>query len=150
MITFSIERFCDVYAEMYPLLEKHYDEISTHKAQGVPLAPQADEYARREECGQLMMVIGRESGKLVAYLVAFIGPGLHYQTCLTCIVDIFYVESNARGLMKGKMMFEFAKNECRRRGVRRFAAGSKLAFDCGPLLQHIGLGPVETIYEMWL
>lgn len=150
MITFAIERFRDVYAEMYPLLEKHYDEISTHKAHGVPLAPQAEEYARREDCGQLVMIIGRENGELVAYLVAFIGPGLHYRTCLTCVVDIFYVESSKRGLMKGKLMFEFAKQECKRRGVRRLAAGSKLAHDCGPLLRYIGLEPVETIHEMWL
>lgn len=150
MITFAIERFVDVYAEMYPLLEQHYDEISTHKANGIPLAPQADEYTRREQAGQLVMVIGREHGKIAAYLVAFIGPGLHYRTCLTCIVDIFFVEETKRGAMHGKEMFEFTKNECRRRGVRRVAAGSKLAHDSGPLLRFVGMEPVETIHEMWL
>ena len=150
MITFAIEQFRNVYREMYPLLERHYEEISTHRDHGVPLSPQAHEYQRREDCGQLMMIIGRERGTIVSYVVAFIGPGLHYQTCLTSIVDIYYVDQGARGFLIGKKMFEFAKLEWKRRGVQRVAAGAKLAHDASPLLKYVGFSPVEIIHEMWL
>lgn len=153
MITFAVEPFRAVYAEMYPLLEQHYREISSHFKHGVPLAPQVAEYQRRADAGGLVMVIGREAGQIAAYMPIFIAPGLHYQTCLTATVDIFYVAPERRGFIAGVRMFRFAMQECKRRGVQRFAAGAKLetvARDASPLLQFVGLSPVETIHEIWL
>lgn len=149
MLTFAIERFADVYDELRPLLLQHYMEISTHVLHGVPLAPQVREYARREAAGQLMMLIGREQGKIVAYLVAFVGPGLHYETCLTAIVDIFYVQPTRRGALAGVKLLERAKQEWKRRGVQRAAAGAKLAHDASSLLKRCGFAPVETMHEFW-
>lgn len=152
MITFAVEQFDAVYAEMYPLLEEHYREISSHYQHGVPLAPQVHEYRRREREGALVMVIGREAGRLVAYMPIFIAPGLHYETCLTATVDIFYVAAGHRGFIAGVRMFRFAMEHCRKRGVQRFAAGAKLetvARDASPLLRYVGLQPVETMHEVW-
>src|SRR5579859_406055 len=134
---------------MYPLLEKHYVEISTHVKHGVELKPQVHAYRERDRSGQLMMVIGRDAGKIVAYLVAFVGPGLHYADCLTAIVDIYYVDEGRRGFMAGVKMFNFAKAEWQRRGVQRAAAGAKLAHDASPLLKYVGFAPVETMHEIW-
>lgn len=153
MITYAIERFDAVYAEMSPLLEQHYREISSHYKHGVPLKPQVAEYRRRQASGALVMVIGREAGKIAAYMPIFIGPGLHYETCLTATVDIFYVAPERRGFIAGVRMFRFAMQECKRRGVQRFTAGSKfetVARDAAPLLRFVGLLPVETIHEAWL
>lgn len=149
MITFAIEKFSDVYREMYPLLEKHYAEISTHKDHGVPLEPQEHVYRQRERDGQLMMLIGRDAGNIAAYLVSFIGPGLHYAGCLTAIVDIYYVTEDRRGFMHGVEMFNFAKAEWTRWGVKRASAGAKLAHDASPLLKYVGFSPVETMHEIW-
>lgn len=150
MITFSLEPFNQVYREMYPLLEEHYREISTHVQHGIALDPQVHIYQQRERDGQLMMFIGREAGKIRAYLVAFIGPGLHYSACLTTIVDIFYVEKSARGLAHGVAMFRAAIAESKRRGSILFRAGSKCAHDASPILRRVGMEPVEVIHEIWL
>jgi GNAT superfamily N-acetyltransferase len=152
MITFDIEPFSRVYDEMRPLLEKHYAEISTHKDHGVPLDPQVEAYRAREADGTLLMVIGREMGQIAAYLVCFIAPALHYQSCLTCSPDIFYVEPSRRGLEIGAQMFRFTEQELRRRGVKRWAVGNKVQFEAaaGALFRAQGFAPVETIHEKWL
>ena len=149
MITFALETFDAAYAEMYPLLEQHYREISTHVHHGVELKPQVHAYQQREREGQLALVVGRENGKIVAYLYSFVGPGLHYADCLTAIVDIYYVAPGRRGYMHGVKLFEFAKNVWKQRGVQRAAAGAKLAHDASPLLKRVGFAPVEIMHELW-
>lgn len=149
MISFALETFDAAYAEMYPLLEQHYREISTHVHHGVELKPQVRAYQQREREGALSLVVGREHGQIVAYLYAFIGPGLHYSDCLTAIVDIYYVAPGRRCGMYGVKLFEFAKAEWKRRGVQRAAAGAKLAHDASPILKRVGFAPVEIMHELW-
>lgn len=150
MITFAIEPFSQVYTELLPLLAEHYSEISTHVDHDVPLDPMVEVYRAREQDGSLMMVIGREEGKIVAYFVCFIAPGLHYRSCLTCSPDIFYVEPSKRGAQIGVRMFRFVESELKRRGVKRWAVGSKVAHDASALFRFLKFDPVETTYEKWL
>jgi len=149
-ITFMVERFSDVYGELLPLLHEHYGEISTHKDHGVPLEPMAEVYRAREADGSLLMVIGREGGEIAAYLVAFIAPGLHYRSCLTCSPDIFFVREDKRTGLTGVRMFRFVEKELRRRGVQRWAVGSKVQHDASALFRYLDFEPVETTYEKWL
>ncbi|QBP10429.1 hypothetical protein [Cupriavidus metallidurans] len=149
-ITFMVERFSEVYGELLPLLHEHYGEISTHKDHGVPLEPMEEVYRAREADGSLLMVIGREEGEIVAYLVAFIAPGLHYRPCLTCSPDIFFVREDKRTGMAGVRMMRFVEKEVRRRGVKRWAIGSKVKHDASALFRYLDFEPVETTYEKWL
>jgi GNAT superfamily N-acetyltransferase len=150
MITFAIERFSDVYGELLPLLHQHYAEISTHHHYDVPLDPVVESYQAHEMAGSLLMVIGREEGAIKAYFVAFVAPGLHYRSCLTCLPDIFYVEPTKRGAHNGVKMFRFVEAELKRRGVKRWAVGSKVKHDASALFRFLDFQPVETTYEKWL
>ena len=150
MLTFAIERFSDVYGELLPLLHEHYEEISTHKDHSVPLDPMVEVYKAREAEGSLVMVIGREAGGIVAYFVCFVAPGLHYRTCLTCSPDIFFVRPDRRNGRVGLRMFKFLEAELRRRGVKRWAVGSKVEHDASALFRFMDFEPVETTYEKWL
>lgn len=149
-VTYHIERFADVYNEMYPLLVEHYDEISQHKEQGFPLDPQAGVYQAREESGNLLMVIARDSGRIIGYFVAIIAPALHYQSCLTCSPDIFYVQHEYRRGGAALGMFQFVEKELRRRGVKAWMVGSKVAHDVTKLFEHLGMVPFEVTYVKWL
>jgi len=150
MITFAIESFSDAYPESIALLRDHYAEISTHAAHGIELVPMLDVYRAREMDGSLMTVVGRQEGEIVAYFSAFIAPGLHYRDCLTCLPDIFYVRPDLRTGRAGIRMFKFVENELRRRGVKRWAVGSKIAHDASALFRYLGFEQVETTYEKWL
>lgn len=150
MITYSIERFSNVYWELLPLLREHYGEISTHKLHGVLLEPMIDVYRAREADGTLLMVIGRELGEIVSYFVGFVAPALHYRSCLTCSPDIFYVRPDRRNGSSGIKLFRFVEKELGRRGVKRWAVGSKVQHDASALFKFLGFEPVETTYEKWL
>lgn len=150
MITYMIEPFSSVYSELLPLLGAHYGEISTHKDHGVALDPMVSVYRAREADGTLMMVIGREQGEIVAYFVCFVAPGLHYKSCLTCSPDIFFVREDRRTGLTGVRMFRFVEKELKRRGVKRWAVGSKIQHDASALFKFLDFEPVETTYEKWI
>lgn len=150
MITFNVEPFSEVYGELLPLLRAHYGEISHHADHGIELDPITEHYQARERDGSLMMVIGREAGKIVAYFVCFIAPGLHYRSCLTCSPDIFFVREDKRTGFTGVRMFRFVEKELKRRGVKLWFVGSKNAHDATALFRFLKFDPVETTYAKWL
>lgn len=147
---FAVERFHDVYAELLPLLHEHYDEISIHKQKGYDLKPNVALYRAMEDSGQLMMMIGRLEGQIVAYFVVFVRPSIHYLDCLEGIGDIFFVEQTRRGAMVGLNLFEVTENELKRRGVKLFMAGEKLQFPATALFQRRGFEPIERKHAKWL
>jgi len=149
MITAHIESFEQRLPELQVLLPDHYKELALDQ-EHVPLDPQYEIYVQRERQGELMFVTLRDAGALVGYLIAFVAPGLHYKTCLTCITDIFYIRKDKRKGNAGVRLFRFAEAELRRRRVRRWFMGSKVHADASALFKRIGARPVETTYSKWL
>ncbi|MEI5996828.1 hypothetical protein H3V53_06320 [Paraburkholderia bengalensis] len=147
---FAVERFHEVYAELLPLLHQHYDEISIHKQKGYDLKPQVALYRAMQDADQLVMMIGRLDGQIVAYFVVFVRPSIHYIDCLEGIGDIFFVEQTRRGAMFGNALFEATEQELRRRGVKCFMAGEKLAFPAAPLFERRKFEPIERKWALWL
>jgi GNAT superfamily N-acetyltransferase len=147
---FSVERFQDVYAELLPLLHEHYDEISLHKRMGYDLKPNVAMYEQAQNADQLTMMIGRLEGRIVAYFVAFVRPSIHYLDCSEAVGDIFYVEQSMRGAMHGLQLFDAMENELKRRGVKCFMAGEKLAFPATALFERRAFEPIERKWCKWL
>jgi|GEM_PF-785826 len=153
MITAQIEELDEeTLNEAKSLLPAHYDELSEHKAQGIALDPQFDLYLARAAAGQVIYVTLRERGALIGYLVSFVAPGMHYQGCLTCTTDIFYVTPDLRGLHGGAMLFEAWKKECCRRGVKLMQIGTKTqhAKYAGSLLEAAGFKATEVMYWQFM
>lgn len=149
MITTHIESFEERLQELQVLLPEHYKELALNQDE-VPLDPQYDVYIEREREGGLLFVVLRDAGELVGYFIGFIAPGLHYQTCLTCTMDIFYVRKDKRTGSAGIRLFRAVEHELKRRGVQRWFMGSKVHADASALFKRIGAAPVETYYSKWL
>ncbi|MBB2928395.1 GNAT family N-acetyltransferase [Paraburkholderia silvatlantica] len=149
MITFAIESFEERLPELRTLLPMHYEELALDQ-EHVPLSPQFDIYVKRERLGEVMFVTVRERGELIGYFIGFVAPGLHYSTCLTCIMDIFYVRKDRRTGSTGVRLFRFVERELRRRGVKRWFMGSKVHADASALFERIGARRVEVYYSKWL
>lgn len=147
MITAHVESFTERLEELKVLLPMHYEELALNKDK-VPLDPQYDIYIKREAMGEVLFVTLREAGRLVGYFIGFIAPGLHYRTCLTCTMDIFYVHPDVRGRMGGVRLFRAVKAELKRRGVQRWFVGSKTHADASRLFEALGFHKVETYYSM--
>jgi GNAT superfamily N-acetyltransferase len=149
MITCHVESFEERLAELQVLLPLHYRELALNQDK-VPLSPRYGDYIDRERAGGLLFVTLRDAGQLVGYFIGFIAPGLHYSTCLTCTMDIFYVHPDKRTGSAGVRMFRFVETELRRRGVQRWFMGSKIQADASALFKRIGAAPVETYYSKWI
>jgi GNAT superfamily N-acetyltransferase len=149
MITAQKESFRDRLPEFSPLFPLHYEELALNKDK-VPLDPQYNIYLDREDAGELLFVTLRELGEPVGYFIGFISPALHYKTCLTCIMDIFYVHPDKRGSGGGQILFNFVEKELKRRGVERWFVGSKLHKDSSYLFEKLGFDKVEVYYSKWL
>jgi GNAT superfamily N-acetyltransferase len=149
MLTLQVESFTELLDELKPLLPLHWEELAINKDK-VPLDPQFDVYIRREAAGEVMMVTARRDGALVGYFIGFVAPGLHYKTCLTLIMDIFFIHPSARNGFAGVKLFRAVEAEARRRGVQRIIVGSKIHADASILFERLSYSPVETYYAKWI
>lgn len=149
MISTHIESLTERLEEIKTLLPLHWQELALDKDK-VPLDPQYDIYLQRDARGEVLFVTLRELGELVGYFVGFIAPGLHYKTCLTLTLDIFYVRQDRRVARGGFQLFKAVEAEAKRRGVQRMFAGSKLHKDASRLFEALGYTEVERYYSVWL
>lgn len=149
MITCHIESFVERLPELKSLLQLHWEELALNK-DSVPLDPQYEVYFERENKGELLFVTIRETGVMIGYFIGFIAPGLHYKTCLTCTMDIFYLHPEKRGSGTGKALFNFVEQELNRRRVNLWFVGSKNHKDASYLFEKLGFEPVETYYSKML
>lgn len=149
MMTFAVESLTENLESLKPMFPLHWQELALNKDQ-VPLDPQYDIYLARDARGEVMFIAGREAGEIMAYFVGFVAPGLHYKTCLTLTMDIFWVKPEYRGKSAGIRLFKTVEAEAKRRGVQRMFMGSKLHKDAGWLFEKLDYKPVETYYSKFL
>lgn len=151
MITAQVEDFSVGLSELKPLLPLHYEELALDK-DNVPLDPQYGVYLARDAMGEVIYVTLREDGKLAGYFIGFAAPGLHYATCLTLTMDIFYIAPDHRGNGGGLILFDAVRTESVRRGVKRWFVGDKChaAFHAENLFRAIGFEKVEHYWSIWL
>jgi GNAT superfamily N-acetyltransferase len=149
VITFQPEPFPQFLQEVQPLLPLHWEELALNKDK-VPLAPQFDVYLERAARGEVLLVTARSEGRLIGYFIGFVAPGLHYKTCLTLTLDIFYIHPDYRRGSAGIRLFKAVEQEARRRGVQRMFVGSKLHKDASILFERLGYTEVERYYSAWL
>lgn len=150
MITCAVESFTDRIDELKQIIPMHYEELALNKDK-VPLSPQWDIYKARDALGEVIFVVMREKGEMIGYFIGFIAPGLHYSTCLTCIMDIFYIRPDKRGAaLPGVRLFRAVEDELKRRGVDRWFVGSKTKADASALFEFLKFEKVETFYSKWI
>lgn len=148
MLTAQIESLTERLEELKPFFPMHYSELALNQRQ-VPLDPQYGVYLAKDAAGEMMLVTLREGGDLVGYFVGFVAPALHYQTCLTLTMDIFYVLPDHRGSGGGFVLFKAVEAEAKRRGVQRMFVGSKCHKDASWLFEKLGYEEVERFYCAW-
>lgn len=149
MITCQFEAFPKFLEEAKPMFPAHWAELALDQDK-VPLDPQYEVYLERDARGEVMAVTVREDGALVGYFVGFVAPGLHYKSCLTLTMDIFWVHPDHRGAGAGVELFRTVEGEAKRRGVQRMFVGSKLHKDASWLFKRLGYEEVERYYATWL
>jgi GNAT superfamily N-acetyltransferase len=149
MLTVQVESFTETLEELKPLLPCHYEELALNQDK-VQLSPQYGVYLHRDAMGEVLFVTLRDQGKLAGYFIGFVAPGLHYSTCLTLQMDIFYVYPTFRGNGGGHLLFRFVEQESKRRGIQRMFVGSKCHKEASWLFESLGYEKCEVFYTAWL
>lgn len=154
MTIVASESFAAIYDELLPLFRLHWLDLGPYKDR-MPLSPNLQIYQFLESVGQLLCLTARQDGKLIGYLIAKTGPGLHYSETNQAITDIPYVrpEVKARGLIMMRL-FHSAEEEFRRRGVgpwfASYKVGSMHAQSMDRLLRIVGMMPCDLQFSKWL
>lgn len=148
-VTAQVESLTEHLGALKEMFPEHWEALALNKDK-VPLDPQYDIYLQRDALGQVIFVTLRGDGKIIGYFVGFVAPGLHYQTCLTLTMDIFWVRPEHRNGRAGIKLFREVEREARRRGVQRWFAGSKVHADASVLFERLGFEKVEIYYSKWL
>lgn len=158
MITAHVERLQDTLEELKPLFVPHFHELALDRGRA-PLDPQYEVYLDREAHGQVLLVVLRDAGEVVAYFVGFVSPGLHYRQTLTLQMDIFWLHPDYRdddslckleAHMLSMQLFEEVRAEAQRRGVQRWFVGSKHHKDASRVFEELGMIEVERYYSQWI
>ena len=151
MITAQIESFEACLPELSPIFPRHWEELGLFRDR-MPLAPQYDEYVRRERAGTLALSTVRQNGKIAAYYTSQIAPGFHYGSTLTGTMDMAYVTPAARGRGMALPLFRCVERELKRRGVKIWYSGFKTHNPLGmpQLLDALDFKPADTYRAKWL
>lgn len=149
LVTAQVESLTERLEDLKGFFPKHWEELALNRDK-VPLDPQYPIYLARDARGEVLFVTLRKAGELIGYFVGFVAPGLHYQTCLTLTMDIFWVHPEHRNGSAGIRLFREVEREAKRRGVQRWFAGSKCHADASVLFEFLGFERVEIYYSKWL
>lgn len=153
MTVIAQESFTEIYPELLPLFHSHWLELGPFRDR-MPLAPNLQIYAYLESVNELLTLTARRDRKLVGYLIAKTGPGLHYSQTMQAITDIPYVHPSVRGRGIGVRLFLAAQEEFKRRKVGPWLAsykiGSELAPSMDKLLRWIGMTPQDMQFSKWI
>lgn len=133
--------------EMWPLLERHYKEISAF--QDIPLKPDFEKYLLMEQAGSIRCFVARddEDGmKLIGYAVFFVHKNIHYSTSLQAVQDVLYLEKSSRGAGTGQLFVDWCDSQLRQEKIEIVYHHVKTKFNFGPMLEKLGYKHIENIY----
>lgn len=138
MITFQVESLEQWYADLGPLVNPHWSELTLDQDLCIP---ELDiERARQADAqGVVLIVTVRDSGKLVGYWVGLLLTHLHYRNAgLMCHTDMYFLLPEYRKGGTGAKMLAFVETEIRKRGVVKAYISCKVHQDHTELFEAMG------------
>ncbi len=115
MITYQIEPFLAVYADLLPLIEQHYVEVVPY-ADKFPVDVDVNFYSVAEQLGNLLLVTAREDRDLVGYCSFFI-QSHHQYNASKAVSDAIYVKDDYRHKDVATSLLKFCEAELSTSGI---------------------------------
>jgi len=145
-IVFALEPFDTAYRDAGPMLARHYDEIAENKEALGPLAPDVATYKAIEATGRLRVLVGRDEGRIVAYIAFIVTRNLHYDV-IGASDDVYWVDPDYRGVPRLALrLFIEAEKIMRAEKVTISTVKAKLASDHERFFATLGYRPLERVY----
>lgn len=149
MITYQVEPWAQYRAGCDGLWRQHYNEIAADK-QRMPMRPDEPLYRHLESAGQLQIVVARDAGEMVGYMIFVVRPHPHYADVLCGFEDAYFVGTGHRRGWTGVKLIRESIRHLKARGAKRVFIHTKKAKDMGRLLTFLGLSHSDEIYSGWI
>ena len=149
MITYQIETWVQYRADCDALWREHYDEIAGDKGR-MPMRPDDKRFEGLEAGGQLQIMVARDAGQMVGYMLFVVSPHPHYADVLCGFEDAYYLSAPHRKGWAGVRLIRESLRSLKERGVKRVFIHTKKAKDMGRVLQFLGLSHSDEIYSGWI
>lgn len=148
MITYQIEPWVSYRGGCDSLWKEHYEEVAGDKDR-MPMRPDEMLYKTLENSGQLQIMVARETGIMLGYMIFVVKPHPHYADVLCGFEDAYFLTSSRRGVAGVKLIKE-SLEALKRRGVQRWFIHTKKAKDIGRVLEFLGGSHTDEIYSGWI
>ena len=150
MINFTVkeELASDIWDEIQPLLNKHWQEIGHYKS--IPLDPDKNVYLALEEKKMSRVYVARkEDGAMIGYAVYFINHHPHHQSSLQAVSDIVYIVPECRGGV-GTLLIKSCNERLAAEGVEVIYYHVHAPHNFGPMLERMGYDLEDFVYSKHL
>jgi L-amino acid N-acyltransferase YncA len=149
VITYALEPWEQYFRECQALWEEHYAEIAVDKDR-MPMRPDIATYRALEARGQLQIVVARDDGRMIGYILSVIRPHLHYADVLTGYEDAYFLTKPHRRGMTGVNLIREAVRHMKAAGVRKVFFMTKAALDMGRIFERLGFTKTDIVYSKWI
>jgi len=146
--TFTIraERFSEIFEELEPIHEEHWQETEKHR-HGLVLNPTYDLLFARERAGQLVQIVARAAdGSIAGHVRMYLGTSVHTGT-LFAEEDTLFVRPQHRGGYLVVRLLRYAERAVRQLGAREIRADSKLINNADVLMRRLKYKPVALKFH---
>jgi hypothetical protein len=143
VITYAVEPWSLVEAEILSLAPEHWAEIATDRDKR-PVDLDLEFYRAFDLANRLHVCIVRSDGEMIGYHVAVIRRHTH-RNILVAYADGYFVKKEFRKSMVGYRLIRFFTDTVPAE-VDWLLMPSKEQNDIGRMLEHMGYKPVERIY----
>lgn len=151
MVEVKISSWREIWPECRELMFEHWNEVRDRK-EHLPFQVDDEGATRLDDLGLMIVVAGREEGRLVGYLVWFLTPALESKGNKIATMGPFYARPESKGV--GWKMWQLGMAELRKTGARAaychhssFGPRQEVA---RRLFEAAGAKPYEVKYEIVL
>ena len=149
MITYTLEPWDTYYRDCQALWPEHWCEIAVDKDR-MPMRPDVANYQALEAAGKLQIVVARDDGRMVGYVLSVIRPHLHYADVLCGFEDAYFLSKTHRRGMVGVKLLREAVRHMQAVGAQKAFFMTKVALDMGSLFERMGFTRTDVVYSKWI
>ena len=131
------EPFDCLVADAGPIFVRHHRELALNQ-DVIKMDLDLERFRELERKDALFVLVARDAGKVIGYLLAFLLPHMHYKSAgLMALVDMYYILPEHRRGAGARLFLEFERL-MRVRGIVQMMCGCKVHQDHGALFEKLG------------
>lgn len=114
------------------------------------MKPHVEMYEALERGGMLQILVVRDRGQMIGYMLFSVHPHGHYSDTLCGFEDAYFLNPSHRKGGIGIKMIRESIVHLKRRGVQRIFIHTKKSHDLSRLLEHLGMTHTDEVYSKWI